>query len=243
MDVEAMTSSSLPASQQQQQAFAPAAYDARAERLLARSGGVDGNDRLTSSIGLVLLAVESATLLSLRSLVGLHISLGLALLVPVAVKIASTAWRFTRYYTRSRPYVDRGPPQIALRLLGPPLVLTTVVLLATGITLLAVGPRGGIWFTLHKLSFIVWVGLIGIHVLAHLEHSLRTARADWQHSGRLGGRQTRRLLLAGTLSVALIVGVATIPTSKTWVTWMKTHHHHDGQRSASVGASAPSVHS
>jgi hypothetical protein len=235
-----MPSPSLPAPRPPQSAFAPAAYDPRAERLLARSGGVEGNDRLTSATGvvlLVLLAVETATLLSLRSLLGLHISLGLALLAPVTLKLVTTGWRFVRYYGRARPYVDRGPPPIALRLLGPPLVLVTLMLFATGVALLVVGPpRGGTVFTLHKLSFIVWVGLIGIHVLAHFEHALRRAGAELQRGHKLGGGNTRRLVLAATLVAALIVGIATIPTSRTWVTWMKTHDHHDGNRSAHVGA-------
>jgi hypothetical protein len=110
------------------------------------------------------------------------------------------------------------------------------MLLATGVALLVVGPRGGIVFTLHKASFIVWVGLIGIHVLAHLEHALRRTGTDLRRGHKLGGGHARRLVLAATLVATLVVGIATIPTSRTWVTWMKTHEHNDRNRSAHVGA-------
>ena len=59
----------------------------------ARQGGTDGNERLTGSAGatlLVLLAAEGLTVLSLGSLLSLHVFLGVMLIPPVALKIAST---------------------------------------------------------------------------------------------------------------------------------------------------------
>ena len=84
----------------------------------ARAWGPPGNERLTTSTGLVLLvllAVETLTTLSLRSYLSVHIFLGLLLLPPVALKLASTGWRFVRYYTNSRPYRLAGPPRLLLR--------------------------------------------------------------------------------------------------------------------------------
>jgi len=66
--------------------------------------GPAGNHRLTSSVGLVLLlllGVEALTTLALHSYLSLHIFLGLLLLPPLAIKLASTGWRFVRYYTGS----------------------------------------------------------------------------------------------------------------------------------------------
>ena len=74
----------------------------------------DGNERLTSSTGLVLLVlllVETLTTLALRTYLNVPLFLGLLLLPPVALKLASTGWRFARYYTRSEPYVLAGPPR------------------------------------------------------------------------------------------------------------------------------------
>ena len=69
-----------------------------------RAPSPDGNERLTSSTGLVLLvllAVETLTTLALRTYLNVHLFLGLLLLPPVALKLASTGWRFARYYTRN----------------------------------------------------------------------------------------------------------------------------------------------
>jgi hypothetical protein len=77
-----------------------------------RAPSPDGNERLTSSTGLVLLvllAVETLTTLALRTYLNVHLFLGLLLLPPVALKLASTGWRFARYYTRNEPYVRAGP--------------------------------------------------------------------------------------------------------------------------------------
>ena len=88
-----------------------------------------GNERLTAAVGLLLLApilVEVATiLLGVHTFMSVHVFVGLALIPPVLLKLGSTAWRFARYYTRSRPYVALGPPQIAMRLLAPLFVAAT----------------------------------------------------------------------------------------------------------------------
>ena len=58
-----------------------------------RAGGGMGNARLTSTIAsilLVLLAFEGITVLHVGSLLTLHVFLGLVLIPPIALKIAST---------------------------------------------------------------------------------------------------------------------------------------------------------
>ena len=79
------------------------------------SKGADprGNERLTAMTGTVLLVlfiVECLTLLNLGGYLTLHVFLGMLLLGPVSLKIGSTLWRFTRYYTGSEPYVRKGTP-------------------------------------------------------------------------------------------------------------------------------------
>src|SRR5450759_4484295 len=56
--------------------------------------GVEGNARLTSTTGMVLLAllaIEGLTILSVRSLITLHVFLGILLIGPVLLKTGSTA--------------------------------------------------------------------------------------------------------------------------------------------------------
>jgi hypothetical protein len=101
-------------------------------RAFARAWGPPGNERLTTSVGLVLLvllAVETLTTLSLGSFLPVHIFLGLVLPPPIALKLGSTGSRFVRYYTGSKPYRLKGPPLLLMRLLAPLLVASTLTLL------------------------------------------------------------------------------------------------------------------
>src|SRR5213593_1245114 len=133
--------------------------------------GPEQNSRLTALAGavlLVLLAIEAVTLISLRALLSWHIFVGVVVVPVVLLKLGSTGYRFFRYYTRRPDYVRAGPPHPLLRLLGPVVVLATVVLLGTGIALIAVGPGGGLVLTLHQASFVVWLAALGAHVLGHV---------------------------------------------------------------------------
>ena len=88
-----------------------------------------GNERLTAAVGLLVLApilVEIATvLLGVHTFMSWHIFVGLALIPAVLLKLASTGWRFARYYTRNQAYVALGSPQLAMRLLAPLFVAAT----------------------------------------------------------------------------------------------------------------------
>jgi len=174
----------------------------RLRRLFA--GGSSGNEQLTAVVGtllLPLLAIEGATLLSIRSLLNVHAFVGMLLIPVVALKLGSTAWRMVRYYRGAEEYVLRGPPQLALRVLvAPVLVASTVVLFGTGVALLALNQTHGTVVALHKASFIVWIAAAGIHVLTRLPAMLHALQ--------------RRLVVAGAaaavLSLVVGIGVATL---------------------------------
>ena len=99
----------------------------------------DGNDRLTSSAGLVLAVLSAAEIATL--LIGLpltlawHVAIGLMLLPPIALKLASTGWRFIRYYTGNAAYRGKGAPQLAMRLLAPVLVFFTIAVFGSGVAM------------------------------------------------------------------------------------------------------------
>ena len=99
----------------------------------------DGNERLTAAVGLVvfvLTIVELGTVVfGLHQLLSLHMFVGLVLLPPVLLKLASTGWRFVRYYTGSEAYRSKGAPELAMRMLAPLLVAATVVLFASGVAM------------------------------------------------------------------------------------------------------------
>ncbi len=105
---------------------------------------VVGNERLTalaSAVLLVLIVVELVSSASLRTLLPIHIFIGVGLSGPLVVKIGSTGYRFLRYYTRSPAFVRRGPPHLALRVLAPLLLVTTLVVIGSGIGLVVTGPE------------------------------------------------------------------------------------------------------
>jgi hypothetical protein len=126
----------------------------------------------------------------------------------VSLKLASTGWRMVRYYRRSDEYVRLGPPPILLRaVVAPVLLLSTVVLFATGIALLVLGRTDGAVLGLHKASFIVWFGAAGVHVLAHVPKLPRLLRA------RVPGTGLRVALAAVAVVAGVSLAVATLPSA------------------------------
>jgi hypothetical protein len=185
--------------------------------------GPQANARLTSSTALVLLvllAIEGITVLRVGSLLTLHVFIGMLLVPPVLVKLASTFWRFAKYYTGSREYREKGPPAPVLRLLGPFVALTTVVLFASGILLL-LGPAAwrGEMSLLHKASFVVWFGCMTIHVLGHLKETSQLSTKDWirRTRSRVAGSRARRLAITTSLASGVVLAFATIPSVGTWL--------------------------
>ncbi|HZU75712.1 MAG TPA: hypothetical protein VFA70_03050 [Dehalococcoidia bacterium] len=178
----------------------------------AASAVVEANARLTSTTGivlLVLLAAEGVTILSIRRLLPLHYFIGLLLIPPVVLKLASTGWRFAHYYLGSRDYRVAGPPAPVLRLLGPLVVISTIVVLATGVELWLFGFRfGDGWLTAHKASFVIWLGAMAIHVIGHLERAPALALRDLVNRPRLAGQTTRQAWIAGSLVMGAVLAAS-----------------------------------
>jgi hypothetical protein len=170
-----------------------------------RFGGSAANEQLTAIIAAVLLPLlvaEGATLLNIRALLTVHAFIGMLLVPVVALKLASAGWRMVRYYTGSEEYVLRGPPHLAIRLVvAPVLVASTVLLFATGVALLAVDETEGMLVGLHKASFVVWAGAVGVHFLTRIG-------PVWRALTRRVPALTFRMA-AATLSVVAGVAVAT----------------------------------
>lgn len=195
-------------------------------------GGPDGNEQLTTLAGailIVLLAVIGITILRIRQLIWLHLFVGLLLLGPVIVKIASTGYRFVRYYTNDRAYRDKGPPELALRSIAPIVVACTLAVFATGILLLITGSGGRSQFLLlHKASFIVWLPFTALHVLGHLGTMARSLRRPGWASENLitPGLAGRWIVLLGGLLVGVVVAVALIPEFASWTAHGALAHGH-----------------
>jgi hypothetical protein len=182
-------------------------------------GGEVGNARLTSLAGailIVLLAVEGATIPWMSSLVSVHIFVGMLLLGPVALKLATTGYRFLRYYTNSAPYVSQGPPAPLMRVLvAPVLAVSTLTLFGSGVALLAVPHRGAL-AGLHKASFVVWLAAMAIHVLAYTSRAAQRSLADLT-GPRIGGERVRLLAVGLVLVAGLATAIATYPLAAPWL--------------------------
>ena len=131
------------------------------------------------------------------------------------LKVGSTLYRFARYYTADERYVRRGPPHLVLRVIGPLVILSSVAVLGTGVGLLAVHPGGGLLLSAHKASFIVWFGVMTVHVLGHLREA---AISTWREVSQSSRRQRLRLAV---LVVAVLAGVGTaaaavLPAAAPW---------------------------
>lgn len=199
----------------------------------AAEAGPAGNGRLTSVTGMLLLlmlAVEGVTVLRVRQLITLHIYLGLLLLGPVLLKTASATYRFARYYTGSTPYVRKGPPPLLLRVLGPLVVITSLLLLGSGVALIATRRgSGGLLLTTHKVSFFLWFAVMTVHVLGHLREAATDSLAELR-SPRVRGRNVRMVVIA----VALVAGVATatalMPSASSWTSHSDKQQGDQGPR-------------
>jgi hypothetical protein len=173
---------------------------------------------MTGAILLVLFIAECLTVLNVGHYLTLHVFLGMLLIGPVSLKIASTLWRFTRYYTGSAPYVRRGPPAPLQRVTGPFVMLSTVAVLATGVMLGVEGPGNGPWDMLHHLSFFAWVLFILIHLGSYVPKLPRILSGQPADRARyvLASRTTRWLLLCGFLAGGLVLALLTYHQLANW---------------------------
>ena len=144
--------------------------------------GVEGNERLTGITGLLLLlplAVEGFTILRIGQLISLHMFLGLVLLAPIGLKLASTGYRFAGYYSGRAAYRRKGPPPMPLR---PGARRRSEHDrddgLGSGLDAGRAGrPRSAAADSQGR--FIVWVALTAFHVLAHLRGSYASVEAEY----------------------------------------------------------------
>jgi len=193
-----------------------------------------GNELLTAATGtalIVLLAVIGVTILRVRQLLSIHLFVGMLLIGPVALKLASTGYRFVGYYTANPRYRLKGPPLAPLRMIAPVVVISTLVVFASGVALLFAGPSSRqTLLPIHKISFFVWVAFMALHVLGHLADLPRALRADYSRLGQLHsdvtGRAGRMLALASVLVAGTVLAVLVIPQFGPWLHSSGLFHHH-----------------
>jgi hypothetical protein len=205
------------------QSVAPAPTTRRRTRprWRARLGGVEGNEVLTSTIAVVLvglLLAEGVTVVHMRGLLSAHMFIGLVLVPPILLKLASTGYRFVRYYTRAEAYRAKGPPWLPLRLLAPVLVVSTIALFGSGVALLLSGHKSASLLTVHQVSFVVWVVVFGLHVVAYLPRAVRSVLGGWRatRGHAVPGAGWRGTLLAAAVGGGAALALTLLPTIAGW---------------------------
>lgn len=189
------------------------------------------NSRLTALAGLLLfalLALEGVTVPFVGKLLTLHVFIGWVLLPPILLKLASVTYRFVMYYTGNPAYVKAGPPKPYLRLLAPVIVLTTAILMWSGIEMVMIGPTGSgirLWSTIHKASFVLWFIVMAVHVLSYFLKASTVslpdlARRSGAHTSRTPGKALRIVLVIGSLVVGVALGIHEWPHATAWVAQM-----------------------
>ncbi|TMF78098.1 MAG: hypothetical protein E6I18_08625 [Chloroflexi bacterium] len=179
-----------------------------------RDPSVDQNERLTALAGAslyVLLVAIALTIVQLPEQLPLHYLVGFLLIPPVALKLASTGYRFTRYYLGGavEGRAD-APPALFRFIVAPLLVASTLVVFASGLELWAFGlAYGREWMTAHTVGAVVLVLSSGAHVTGHLRRSaaavIEELRASAPH-----GASIRRSIVIGSLVLGLALALASL---------------------------------
>jgi hypothetical protein len=147
--------------------------------------------------------------------------------------LATTGWRFARYYSRNEAYREKGAPQIIMRSLAPLLVLFTVLLFGSGIAIgLVHGEALHVARRIHGPAAFLWTVTLGIHVLVYTPRALRAAIGDLRARTRrtVVGAGVRASIVVVGVVAGIAVGIATLPVQHDWLHLPPHHHHRHGDR-------------
>jgi len=176
--------------------------------------GVAANRLLTALTGMplfVLLVTIAITILNVQQLLPEHYLVGFLLIPPVGLKLASTGYRFARYYLRDPRYRLAGAPPVLLRfVVAPILIVSTLAVFGTGLELWIIGLRfGNGWMTAHTFSAVLFVVAAGLHLLSHFRVS---AAATLDQASSVSSRETFRLrsLVVGSLLLGVVLAAASL---------------------------------
>jgi hypothetical protein len=183
---------------------------------------------LLGSVLLVGLIVEGVTIVLIGQMIALHIVLGMILLPIMGYKIVVASYRFAMYYLGAPDFKHAGPPELILRVIGPLLVVTTVVVMVSGIVLVYARPdtpTAAFWLNIHRDDFVVWFGLMAFHVLAYVRRAVGTSSYDLRYTRyhSLVGRQGRLISILLATIVGVLMAWAVFPAVGHWASFFSVH--------------------
>jgi hypothetical protein len=115
---------------------------------------------------------------------------------------------------------------MALRVLGPLLVATTLVVVGSGIGLMVTGPDHACpLLPLHGFSVLVFVPLITIHLVAHILATPQFVADEWStvSAARASGRGLRMGVNLGALGLGALGAILLLPTTTPRMAWSQTN--------------------
>jgi hypothetical protein len=195
-----------------------------------RSASVEANARLTAMVGVVLLVLFTAevvtVILGAKQVLSVHAVIGYLLIPVVLLKMASTSWRVIQYYRHDADYRRHGPPPLFLRVLGPVLMALTVVLLASGVVTY-IGPSWAHPTALltHQVSFYLWLAAVASHVIAHFLETFRLTARDFspRRSRLVSGLWRRRSAVVASLAAGVALALILSGHASDY---LAQYHHH-----------------
>jgi|GEM_PF-1809769 len=132
----------------------------------------------------ILFVVEVLTVPIMSHAIAWHIAVGL-IAVPLLVgKLTYSSLRFIGYYRGDERYRQAGVPWFPLRVLAPFLVITTVLVIGSGVELDVAGPTSFSATFLapaHFLLSVVWFLLMAFHVAAYFNRAARSTMKDMSY--------------------------------------------------------------
>lgn len=126
--------------------------------------------------------------------------------------------------------------------MGPVVILLTLAVFVTGIALL-LGPSS--WrhqmLLLHKDTFILWLAVMTVHVVAHFMDTTRLAPRDWLRRTRrqVDGAGARQWAIAASVAIGLVLAILVVPQVGPW---LKADHGHHRERNRGTAACATARH-
>lgn len=177
---------------------------------------------------MALFAAEGLTLIDVDALMTWHIAIGALTIPPVLLKVGSTGWRMVGYYLGNERYRSAGPPPLVLRVAGPFVVLTTIVLLGSGVLQILIGQTNSRmavftvfgfhidWIDIHQASFWAWLVVTGIHVVGRLVPGFFIIRDAVAEPRRVPGLSMRITALTTATAIGVALAVLLVHLDTSW---------------------------
>lgn len=160
-----------------------------------------------------------------------HFFVGFMLMPLIAIKLASTGYRFGRYYTRDKAYHQAGPPAPVQRVIAPVLIGSAIILIASGVEMWSYQNQFGLaWTAIHNVAAFTFVSAVAIHILLHVRQAHREAAADLAGMpaasipdavGSPRGAVTRRAVVGGGILFGLALGAGASSWPTPLLAWLE----------------------